>query len=86
MLEAWDYAYQQEIYGPVGLSTLGITDQYLLDFRNHRFLDRLQGALTEGGVFVAIGAGHIPGDAGLIALLREADYEVTRIPLPGEAP
>ncbi|MBT8418545.1 MAG: TraB/GumN family protein [Silicimonas sp.] len=86
MMEAWDRAYQQEIYGPVGLGTLGLTDGYLLDFRNRRFLDRLSDELARGSVFIAIGAAHLPGEAGMVALLRGAGYDVTRIPLPGEAP
>jgi uncharacterized protein YbaP (TraB family) len=85
LMQAWDYDYQQQIYGPDGLDLLQLTDEYLLEFRNVRFLERLTQDLQTGGVFVAVGAAHIPGPAGLVALLEEAGYTVTRIPLPGEA-
>jgi uncharacterized protein YbaP (TraB family) len=33
--------------------------------------------LAEGGAFIAVGALHLPGRHGLVALLREAGYTVT---------
>lgn len=86
LMEAWDYAFQQQIYGPAGLDSIRQTDAYLLDFRNERFLDRLSDALTEGGVFVAVGSAHLPGNSGLVQLLRDRGYDVTRLPITGEAP
>lgn len=83
--EAWDRAYQQEIHGPEGVDMLRRTDAYLLEFRNRRFLERLADQLAEGGVFVAVGSAHIPGETGLVALLGNSGYKVERIPLPGEA-
>jgi len=32
----------------------------------------------EGVAFVAVGSGHMPGENGLIALLRDAGHDVTR--------
>lgn len=84
LMQSWEAAYQQEIYGPIGRDMLELTDQYLLDFRNRRFLDRLADPLDQGGAFVAIGAAHLPGETGMVALLRGAGYTVTRVPLPGE--
>lgn len=85
LAQAWDYAFQREIHGPEGAQTLARTDDYLLDFRNRRFLERLSGELTEGGVFLAVGSAHLPGEDGLVELLRARGYTVDRIPLPGEA-
>lgn len=85
VMAAWDHAYQQEIHGAVGLEMLRLTDAYLLEARNRRFLDRISGELAEGGVFMAVGSAHLPGETGLVELLRDAGYDVTRIVLPGEA-
>ena len=41
--------------------------------------------LRTGGVFMAIGSYHLPGEAGMIELLRREGFRVTRIPLAGEA-
>ncbi|WP_203290913.1 TraB/GumN family protein [Maricaulis parjimensis] len=47
--------------------------------RNHawipQILERLEG---EGAYFIAVGAGHLPGDEGVIELLREHGLSVTR--------
>lgn len=45
--------------------------------RTRRMRDRVVGHLHQGGVFVAIGAEHIPGEAGMVALLTEAGFKVT---------
>ena len=85
LLTAWDRAFQAQVHGDAGLRALEATDEYLLDRRNRRFVERLSGEFAEGGVLVAVGAAHIPGEAGLVALLREAGYDVNRVVLPGEA-
>lgn len=86
MMAAWDRAFQETVHGADGQPSLARTDAYLLDTRNRRFVDRLTDELDKGGVFIAVGSAHLPGQAGLVALLREAGYTATRIPLPGEAP
>jgi uncharacterized protein YbaP (TraB family) len=53
--------------------------QGLLDERNHKMLTRLQPRLKEGNAFIAVGALHLPGDKGLITLLREQGYTVTAV-------
>ncbi len=44
--------------------------------------------LEEGGLFIAVGALHLPGKKGLVALLREAGYTVTadRVAAPRRSP
>ncbi|MCW2309840.1 TraB/GumN family protein [Rhodobium gokarnense] len=51
----------------------------LVDERNRRMRDRALPELEKGGLFIAVGALHLPGENGLITLLREAGYTVTRI-------
>ena len=86
VMSAWDRAYQQSIYGTSGQEVLERTDSYLLDVRNRRFIERLSPELSEGEAFIAVGSAHIPGEEGLVELLRASGYTVTRIQLPGESP
>ncbi len=51
----------------------------MLDDRNQRWLDRLPSLWNRGGVFVAVGAGHLPGNKGLIQGLRKMGYQVKPI-------
>ncbi|MEM7179186.1 MAG: TraB/GumN family protein [Pseudomonadota bacterium] len=47
--------------------------------RNHAWMEPLLPALAEGGAFVGVGALHLPGEDGVIELIRQAGYDVTRI-------
>jgi uncharacterized protein len=51
----------------------------LLTERNIKMHATAEPLLEQGGVFIAIGALHLPGKQGLVALLREAGYTVTPI-------
>lgn len=51
----------------------------MLTGRNHRMLERMEPFLNQGKVFIAVGALHLVGDEGLIALLRQRGYEVKSI-------
>jgi uncharacterized protein YbaP (TraB family) len=51
----------------------------LVEERNHRMAERLLPMLERGGVFAAVGALHLPGEEGLIALLREQGLTVTPV-------
>ncbi|MEX0337449.1 MAG: TraB/GumN family protein [Arenibacterium sp.] len=59
-------------------------DDYMLDERNRMFLKTAQPELEQGEVFIAIGSWHLPDNAGMVALLRDAGFTVTRIVLPRE--
>ncbi len=45
--------------------------------RNHTMAERLQPILSDGNVFVAVGALHLPGKEGLVQLLQEMGYTLT---------
>jgi len=47
--------------------------------RNHRMADRMEPWLQQGGAFVAVGALHLPGEEGLISLLRQRGYSVRAV-------
>ncbi len=51
----------------------------LVDVRNQRMARRLLPMLEEGGVFVAIGAMHLPGESGLLALLQQRGLRLTPV-------
>ncbi len=48
----------------------------LLDKRNKNWVDQLKTIMHKEPVFVAVGAGHLPGKNGVIALLRKEGYTV----------
>ncbi len=49
----------------------------LLNERNRRMIERMRARLDEGNAFIAVGAAHLPGERGLLALLEQAGYRVT---------
>lgn len=51
----------------------------LLDERNRLMANRLLPLLQEGGVFAAVGALHLPGENGLLALLRQQGLRIAPV-------
>jgi uncharacterized protein len=49
----------------------------LLDRRNKNWVTQLKSIMPKQSVFVAVGAGHLVGKQGLIALLRKQGYKLT---------
>ena len=49
----------------------------LLKNRNKNWIEPMRRMMKEGPVFFAVGAGHLGGDDGVIALLRAEGYSVT---------
>ena len=49
----------------------------MLYLRNEHMANKLDSAMKKVRVFAGIGAAHLPGDKGVISLLREAGYTVT---------
>jgi len=52
--------------------------EILLDSRNRRWTEKLAPVLGRGGAFVAVGAGHMAGPEGLLALLENRGFSVQR--------
>lgn len=52
---------------------------YMLKDRNVNWVKVLPELMKSGSQFIAVGAGHLPGDNGLIILLREQGYTVTPV-------
>jgi uncharacterized protein YbaP (TraB family) len=53
--------------------------QRVLVARNDRMAERMDARLKEGGAFVAIGALHLYGNDGVLALLARRGWRVTRV-------
>lgn len=51
----------------------------LLDIRNIKMAQRIEPVLEQGNAFIAIGALHLPGEAGILHLLEQQGYKVTSI-------
>lgn len=51
----------------------------LMVTRNRAWIPQIEAMIASGGThFVAVGAGHLPGDEGVVELLRAQGYTVTR--------
>ena len=51
----------------------------LLDTRNRIMVERMIPLLERGKAFVAVGAMHMPGEEGILYLLEQQGYRVTRV-------
>lgn len=49
---------------------------FMLKDRNVKWAKVLPALMSSGSQFIAVGAGHLPGKDGLIALLKQAGYDV----------
>ena len=54
-------------------------NKVVINKRNHTMSVRAQKIMAEKSLFIAVGAMHLPGDQGLVALLRKAGYRLTAI-------
>lgn len=52
----------------------------LLKDRNQKWMEKLPMLMQEKSLFIAVGAGHLIGTNGLIALLRKSGYTVNPLP------
>lgn len=52
----------------------------LVEERNRLMADRIAPLMAEGGVFAAVGAAHLYGPEGVVALLRAKGYSVEPVP------
>lgn len=53
-----------------------------IDVRNHRMVGSLLPHLQQGRVFIAVGALHLPGESGLVRLLRSRGYQLSPLGMP----
>ena len=53
--------------------------QKLISKRNRTMAERLEQTMEMGSVFIAIGAMHLPGEAGVLNLLEQQNYNLKRL-------
>lgn len=54
-------------------------EEMIVTKRNHVMAERATPLLNEGGLFLAVGALHLPGEEGVIELLRSQGFKVTAV-------
>ena len=84
VIRSWQSAQLQSVLGQKGKDALKVADDFMLTFRNRRFLDKLAPEWPKGGAFVAVDASQLPGETGLVRMFRDAGLDVQRIHLAGE--
>jgi hypothetical protein len=75
----WDY-YATAMSGDLDTEFTRYFTQTAIVDRNLRMAERLEPILEQGGVFVAVGALHLPGPDGLFELLRAQGYRISALP------
>ena len=78
MLDFYKNQQMDSLKTMVGKSEFGSEkyDDLLLKNRNKNWVKQLKGIMKNKSVFVAVGAGHLVGDMGLINLLKKTGYKV----------
>jgi uncharacterized protein YbaP (TraB family) len=78
MLNFYKNQQMDSIKTMMGQSEFGADkyDDLLLTNRNKNWVGQLDTIMKKESVFVAVGAGHLVGDEGLISLLRKEGYKV----------
>ncbi|KMW60169.1 hypothetical protein AIOL_000322 [Candidatus Rhodobacter oscarellae] len=85
LIMAWDEAHARGFFGDNrGAEIIAQFNGYVLAERNESFMRIAAPLVEQGGALIAVGAAHLPGDTGMVALLRKAGHIVERVPVPGE--
>ncbi|HEY1871449.1 MAG TPA: TraB/GumN family protein [Chitinophagaceae bacterium] len=74
-----DLSQLEELTKTTDMGIANFTD-ILLYNRNRNWVEKLKTILPDKSVLVAVGAGHLPGEKGVINLLRKAGYTVKPVP------
>lgn len=74
-----DLSKLEELTKTTDMGIANFTD-ILLYNRNKNWVEKLKNIMPGNPVVIAVGAGHLPGDKGVINLLRKAGYTVKPVP------
>src|SRR5262249_20785471 len=75
----WPLQYYLQEKASLPRSAVEELETALLTRRNHGMRDAALPLLAEGGLFIGVGAGHLPGREGLVELLRQSGFTVTAV-------
>lgn len=78
----WEYSrlISLEFGGPTAAEDFDWLEQVLLSDRNTGWIDLLLAEADGKTAFIASGAGHLPGPTGLLYLLEQEGFTITRLP------
>ncbi len=76
----WEYMKMESLKAGFTAEEFAIMEKPLLQDRNRAWSQKLVAEIGGKEAFVAVGAGHLPGEAGLLNLLAEQGFEVKRLP------
>ncbi|MGE5356165.1 MAG: TraB/GumN family protein [Deltaproteobacteria bacterium] len=60
----------------ISIKALGRFKGMLVYDRNHRITEKMATCMENGTVFVAVGAGHLPGKYGILRLLKQKGFSI----------
>lgn len=78
----WEYGRKLSLDygGPTAEADFALFEELLLTRRNADWLKLLKEQGVTGNILVAVGAAHLPGQTGLLRLLEQDGYSITRLP------
>ena len=79
----WEYSRLVSLKygGDNALADFELFERQLLINRNANWMDVILRAAPDKTLFIATGAGHLPGENGLLRLLENQGYAITRLPV-----
>ena len=82
----WEFSKLQTLQQP-GFTPERVTREFavmeklMMNDRNHAWIPVIKAASTKGPILVAFGALHLSGEQGVLKLLQEDGYTITRLPI-----
>ena len=64
---------------PTSEQYMEVANEELVNERNHRWIPVIDKNVHQGSCLIAVGALHLPGEIGLISLLRKEGYTLTPV-------
>ncbi|WP_120501152.1 TraB/GumN family protein [Roseovarius sp. EL26] len=79
----WEYSRKTSVEqgGEGAEEDFALLEEKMLTKRNHDWIEVLTDPGFPDQVFVAVGAGHLPGENGVLNLLQEQGYKIERLKL-----